>query len=211
MEKISKTTWILLGVLAVIVVIIIAVAMQGSKPSDKTPVTPPQTGTEVEGEAGEAGVPTGTTDEDSPLFESVVVVPGANPINRDQRVITTSGEEVRTDVTGESPLAPQQTLAVEKEELPDEVIKLEASIENGFSPSNFTVNAGAPVTISITNLETARSMTLAFLDPSLVGVILGAGPSETRAITFNAPSTPGDYEFMDGIPGRSARGVMTVR
>lgn len=204
--------WILLGVLAVIVIIVAVAVYQGGR--EQGPARPGTPGVgqvtpgEGEGEGtGEVdGEPVQVPDEP----QNVVVVPGANPITPDNRVLTTSGEETRNDVSGASGLAPQQTMNVSREELPDSVIKLNVSTDGGFVPAEFTVSAGQPVTISITNLDSNRSHTLAFTDPSMSAVILGAGPSETRAITFKAPAA-GTYDFIDGIPGHNESGRMIVR
>jgi uncharacterized cupredoxin-like copper-binding protein len=45
-----------------------------------------------------------------------------------------------------------------------------------------------------------------FNDPSLSAVAVGVSPRETRAITFNAPSTPGEYPFVCDVPGHAGRG-----
>lgn len=216
----SKKMWVLLGVIVVVVIIIIVAVSQGNKSAGPVSENAPANqadnsannanNNDQEAVPAETGEQASTTPESLALQEAVVVVPGANPVSKDDKVLTSSGEETRTDVGGESPLAPQQTLAVEKESLPESVIKMDASAEGGFAPDSFTVKAGTSITISVTNTDSARSVTLGFTDPSLSSVMLGAGPLETRAITFKVPSTAGEYAFMDGIPGHPGTGKMIV-
>lgn len=211
MDKNSKKLWVLLGAVVVIVIIIIA-ALQGNKPKTTAPA-----GQEA-APAQDATKPTAATTSpeanapaNSALKDATVVVPGANPITKENVVVTTSGVATKNDVGGSSPLAPQQTLNIAKESLAASVIKLEISNATGFVPDTFTVKAGAPVTVALTNKDTGNSRTLAFTDPSMVAVIIGTPPSETRAITFNAPTKPGTYDFIDGIPGHNGTGKMIVK
>ena len=218
MENKKQKLYILIGILVVIVIIIIVAATMGKKkgvttnqPVNNTPAGGQQaTNTATNTPSG--AVTTGsTTPQSIALKDAVIVVPGANPISKDNKVVTASGEVTKTDVSAASPLAPQQTLSVPKESLPTSVVKLDVTKEGGFTPNSFTVKPGAPVTVSITNKDKGNSVTLAFTDPSLVGVILGCGPSETRAISFNAPAKAGEYQFIDGIPGHGGTGKMIVK
>ena len=214
MDKNSKKLWILLGAVVVIVIIII-VAVQGNKP---TTTAPSGQNTSDNGQGATAPTATTTAKEaatstpsNPALKDATVVVPGANPITKDNVVVTSAGVATKNDVGGSSPLAPQQTLNIPKESLAASVIKLEISEANGFVPSTFTVKAGAAITVSLTNKDTGKSRTLAFTDSSLVGVILGTPPGETRAISFNAPAKAGSYSFIDGIPGHNGTGTMIVK
>ena len=217
MENKKQKLFILIGILVVIVIIIIVAASQGKnkattkQANNNTPaageVAKNPSNTTVTGDQKTGS----TTAQSIALKDSIIVVPGANPISKDNKVVTVGGEVTKTDVSAASPLAPQQTLSVAKESLPASVIKLDVTKEGGFTPNSFTVKPGAPVTVSITNKDSGNSVTLAFTDPSLVGVILGCGPSETRAISFNAPTKAGEYQFIDGIPGHGGTGKMIVK
>lgn len=211
MDKNSKKLWVLLGAVVVIVIIIIA-ALQGNKPKTTAPSgQPTDNGQTTNAPTAATTSPEATSPANSALKDATVVVPGANPITKENVVVTTSGVATKNDVGGSSPLAPQQTLNVAKESLAASVIKLEISNATGFVPDTFTVKAGAPVTVALTNKDTGNSRTLAFTDPSMVAVIIGTPPSETRAITFNAPTKPGTYDFIDGIPGHNGTGKMIVK
>lgn len=214
MDNKKQKLWVLLGVLAVIVIIIIVAVLQGKKaanPANNNTVVNNQPATTATNKPATTA-PTGTsTPQNNALKDAVTVVPGANPISKDNKVLTTSGEVTKINVSAASPLAPQQTLAIAKAALPASVIKLDASKLGGFTPNSFTVKAGAAVTVSITNTDTTNSVTFAFTDPSMVGLVMGAGPSETRAISFNAPTKAGEYQFIDGIPGHSGTGKMIVK
>ena len=204
--------FIMLGILVVVVIIVIVAFSQGKKTAvNNTPVNTPAANKNTPTAEQTAAQTAAVVAQNNALKDSVVVVPGANSVTKDNKVITSAGEVTKTDVSAASALAPQQTLAVTKESLPASVIKFDVTKLGGFAPNSFTVKAGAPVTVSITNKDSANSVTLGFTDPALVGVVLGAGPSETRAITFNAPTKAGEYNFVDGIPGHSGTGKMIVK
>jgi len=223
----NKRLFVLLGVLVLMIIIVVIVAVQSKKvnknlinnpstnPSTASNKTTNNTQSQNSATASTASNTPQTKGSSTPqaiaLQTATAVVPGANPVSKKNQVLTSSGDVVKTDVTPDSALAPQQTLAISKSVLPSSVIKIEVSQAKGFVPNSFTVKAGAPVTVSITNLDNNRSATLGFTDPSLSGVILGASPLETRAITFNAPTKAGDYKFIDGIPGHDASGDMIVK
>ena len=212
-DKKSKTMLIILGA-AVIIIIIIIAALQSSKKDNQPTEENTNEASENVAPAGETAKPEGTgttTEVNNALKDTKIVVPGANPITKENIVVTSSGEATKTDVPASSALAPQQTLAVSKESLPASVIKIDVSNETGFVPGSFTVKAGEAITVSLTNKDTGNSRTLAFTDPSLINVIIGTPPGETRAITFNAPKKAGTYSFIDGIPGHSGSGTMIVK
>jgi len=198
MENNNKKIWVLLGVVVLLVVIIIIAANSGKKNA--------QTGSKANNQAT-----TGTTDNTVPTNAvtalpegAVVVVPGASPVSKDDVVLTPTGEAVKNDVAPLTPDAPRQTGPIAKEQLSNEVIKLDVS-GSGFSPNEFTVNSGDPVTFSLTSQDSYMHV-LVFDDPSLKAVASGVGPGETRAMTFNAPSKAGEYTFRCGVPGHAARG-----
>jgi uncharacterized cupredoxin-like copper-binding protein len=135
--------------------------------------------------------------------QGTVVVPGTNAINDSGEVVTKEGKPVQQDATPGTPEAPQQSAAISVEEIPPSAVKLEVS-SAGFKPSQFTVKAGAAVTISLTTTD--QTHLFYFDDPSLQAVAIGIGPGETRAITFNAPAEKGTYGFHCDVPGHTARG-----
>lgn len=211
LEKNSKKMLIIIGVVVAIIILVIAVLQMNKQkpvvvetPKTNTPTSEVTPATPAQEAAKQAEVATA-------LKEATIVVPGANPITKDNVVVTKTGEATKNDVSAASALAPQQTLNIPRESLPASVIKLDTSNEIGFVPNTFSVKAGAPVTVSLTNKDAGNSRTLAFTDASLVSVIIGTPPSETRAITFNAPTKPGTYNFIDGIPGHTGSGTMVVK
>ncbi len=213
----NKKLWVLLGVLLLMVIIIVIVVVQGKRSKNNKIINKNVSNNSQQVQKETTKNPTtntATSTNNSKVISlkgTTVVVPGANPIAKDDKVLTTSGQVTKTDVSPASSLAPQQTLAISKKTLSASVIKLNVSAKTGFIPNSFTVKAGAPITVSITNQDTNQSATLGFVSPLLSGVILGTGPSETRAITFNAPTQTGNYKFIDGIPGHTAHGIMIVK
>lgn len=138
------------------------------------------------------------------LKDSHVEVPGANPITKDNRVVTLEGKPTANDVSQSSPEAPAQTGPVAKEELAASVIKLEISAA-GWSPKEFKVKAGAPITVAITSVD-QYAHSFVFEDASLSAIGVGVYSNETRAVTFNAPDKKGEYVYYCNVGGHKNRG-----
>lgn len=140
--------------------------------------------------------------------QGIVAVPGTNPISEETgKVLTKEGAPVKQDVEPGAPEAPQQSNIIAPESLPPTAIQLTASGLK-FEPSSFEVKKGVPVTLSVTAVD--RTYVFKFSDPSLSAVAIGIGPGETRAITFNAPETAGEYGFFSDVPGHTAGGATGV-
>ena len=203
MENNSKKIWIILGAAVVIVLIIIVAISQGKKNVNQGDVNQPTASNPTaEGElpaAEEEAIEVNTV-----LKDSRVEVPGANPITKDNKVVTLEGKPTANDVSQSSPEAPAETGPVAKEELSASVIKLDVSAA-GFSPNEFTVKTGAPVTIAITSVD-AYVHSFVFEDSSLSAIGIGVYSNETRAVTFNAPEKAGEYVFFCNVGGHKGRG-----
>lgn len=207
MDNKKRNLWILLAAVVVIVVIIIVAANNSQKagtPGDQAsqPTTgeaaPADEGTVPEGEDG-------TEVEVNPVLKDATIeVPGANPITKDNKVVTSEGEPVKNDVVPMTPEAPQQTGPVDKESLSNDVTQIEITA-TGFNPAEFTVRKGDAVTFGVTSGDQFTHVFM-FDDPSLSAVAVGVGPGETRAISFNAPDTAGEYTFHCDVPGHAGRG-----
>ncbi len=210
----KKLLPIILAILAIIVIVII-IALSTSKKSGEEGTTPevPVTSGPVDGEpADEANVDSVEDMEgveageaiNPVLVDAVAVVEGANLVSTEGKVITNEGVEVKTDVSPMSAEAPRQTVALDKASLPASAIKLDISAA-GFSPAEFTVKAGAPITITLSSTD-EWSHSLIFGDARLEAASIGVSTGETRAISFNAPSEAGEYNFYCGVPGHANRG-----
>ena len=216
--KKSKALPIIIAIIAVLVLALIVVLAINKTPKTENIPASNQTGEEME----EGDVPpieedvTMTEDgeereltvEEQRLEEAVEVVTGANLVTEDDIVITNTGEETRTDVKSSDPLAPKQTRPIDNpEELSAEVIKITMST-GSIEPAEFTVKAGSAVSLAVTSAD--KTHVFKFKDPLLKAVGVGIMGGETRAITFNAPETPGNYEIFCDIPGHEARGEAAV-
>ena len=183
----SKKNIIIIVVVVVVVGVVVWLLSTGAIPS-------PRTGSPSEG----IETPQGTA-----------AAPGTSAITEEGQVVTQTGEAVKLDVEPGTPEAPQQSNPIG--EAPAGSVELSVS-ESGFSPSTFEVRAGQAVTISVTATDT-QTHVFKLSDPLLSAVAVGVGPGETRAITFNAPSS-GTYGFHCDVPGHTGRGesgTMTVR
>lgn len=203
-----KMIGIILAVVILIVLVVVALTSNKGSENNNTEVNT-ETGTNTEqtqpivNEAGEE-VEVVVTESGQIIPEgSRVEVAGANPI-KDNIVVTPKGEAAKNDAVPMSPDAPQQTPPMPKAELPSSAIKLDV-LATGFSPSSFEVKAGAPTTLSVTSADDSTHVFM-FDDNALQAVAIGVGPGETRAITFNAPATSGEYTFRCDVPGHSMRG-----
>lgn len=197
--KNNLTIWITVGVIAAVAIVYFA--MKGGVPGV--------------GNLGGGGAKPGEKPEGVIATGTAPVAPGASVVTTEGEVLSAQGNVAKNDVTPGAPEAPQQSAPITPEtlkELPKEAIKLTVS-PSGFKPADFSVDAGSVVTLSVTSDE-AQTHVFKFEDPSLSAVAVGIGPSETRAITFNAPEKKGDYIFFCDVPGHRGRGEtgkMTVK
>ncbi len=198
-----KMIGIILAVIVLIVLVIVLVTNKKPEATDSKVTNNPNTTGQEEGTPAPEVVSTTTASGQVIPEGSHVEVVGANPI-KDDVVITPAGVAVKNDAVPMSPEAPQQTAPITKAALPNSAIKVDVSA-TGFAPASFEVKAGAPVTMSITSVDTNTHVFM-FNDASLAAVAVGVGPSETRAITFNAPAKAGEYAFRCDVPGHSGRG-----
>jgi len=217
MEKNPKKLLVILGIIVVIVLIIIVAVIQTKKSSPNTgeqtgtPAASEETGAPTE-ETSTPGVAT-TTDanaiegvgEKVDMKDAVAVIPGSpNLVTKDNKVVTEAGVVAANNATPMSDEAPKQTAFLDKTTLSESVVKLEVG-NNKFSPSEFTVKAGAPTTFSLTGAD-SFSHVIVFDDSSLSAIAILVGPGQTKAITFNAPVKAGTYTFRCDSPEHSTNG-----
>jgi plastocyanin len=192
---------LIIAVLVIALAAVITLAfLQGRRSSDiktPTPVATPTGESETSGESA-AGEVLSPEEINEVLKDAVVTAPGADLITKDNKVVNVSGQETKTDVEMSSSLAPTLTKAIEKEDLAPTAINLDVSAA-GFSPSEFTVKAGAPVTLAISAIDGLHN--LVFEDPAMSAVGLTARPGQTRAVTFSAPTEKGEYVFYCNVGG----------
>jgi len=206
----------LLVILAAIVILALVVMLLSSKQEEK--VNAPEGSNNVTTEQEEGGEPAPgeemgglnmvVTDAGQVIPQgSRVEIVGANPI-LDNVVVTHAGQVAKNDVVPMSPEAPQQTAPISKDQVPASATKLELS-SSGFNPAKFEVKAGAPVTLSVSSVDTITHV-FVFENPVLSAIAIGVGPNETRAITFNAPTEKGEYSFRCDVSGHANRGEVGV-
>lgn len=214
-EPKNQKIFVILGLVLVVAVIAVAIILNGQDKGEINETNIPSDAKPYIQDDGEAQV----MDDDSKLEsimneedqiaiteiikESVIMVDGADLIAKDGRVISPEGVEISTEASPNSVNSPRQTPAVAKDEVPASAIKLDISA-TGWSPNEFTVKAGAPITISVTSID-GFSHSIRFDDSLLSAVAIGVSPNETRAMTFNAPIA-GEYSFRCDVPGHKNRG-----
>ena len=134
------------------------------------------------------------------------VLPGMSPINEEGYVVTSLGEPLDESAVPGSPYAPKQSRQLRETELPIDVIKLGVS-SSGFEPNEFEIEKGMAVTLCVVSKEGEHRFR--FEDSSLQGVIIEP-ETQSRCISFNAPSTKGDFSFYCSVEGHQARGETGV-
>ena len=232
-NKMAKL-WVLLGVLAVIIIIIIVAAQGGNKSGSNNGSSvsgnQSQTGGAAAGNTATSSAPSATVTtntqglqpanidtkglqatEAANLQNAKVVVPGANPIATDNKVLTPTGQVTQTSGRSIDVTAPKQTGILDKASLPKTL--LQVTVVNGkFTPATISATAGAPISFSLTSGDSYVHV-LGFSDPALSAISILVGPNQTKAITFNAPNKAGSYTFTDsaGSGNVAASGTLIVK
>lgn len=137
-------------------------------------------------------------------LRGIEVAPGTSLINEEGKVVNvTTGKAANNGEESGTPSAPQQSNPIAENQIPPTVVKISASMSQGFSPKTFEVRVGAPVSVSVTS-EDGKTYVFAFRDASLQGVAIGVGPGDpTRVISFNAPMQKGEYAFYSNMPSQA--------
>lgn len=204
MDNKYKSLSIILGILVVILLVSVAF-LQGKKYGNDLSQKPTASNQSTNTVSEESSTPLAKTLEqanaelasDPVLKDAKLEAPEANPI-KDNVVVTSDGKPTDTSAKPTDPEAPKPTPTIDKNQIADSAIKLSVS-RSGFSPNQFTVKAGAPVTIAITATDQSVHL-FQFNDTSLYAVRVLVAGGNTRAITFNAPTKPGEYAFHCGMP-----------
>lgn len=139
---------------------------------------------------------------------AIATTAGSNLITRDGNVVNEKGQVVQNNALPMTDEAPRLSQPIDNADaLPEGVVKITAD-ESGFSPNQFTVKSGEPVTISLTAQGVGSR--LVFDSSSLMALEIPVPADYTMAKTFNAPA-PGEYTFYQDMPGRTNQtGVMVV-
>lgn len=107
-----------------------------------------------------------------------------------------------------SPEAPKQAV-IKAEEVPAAAIKLTVS-DSGFSPKEFTVQAGQKASLAVT-ASGDNTHVFIFPNASLMALTMMVSGGETKVMEFTAPAA-GTYTFRDDIPTfRNNTGTMIVK
>jgi len=206
MQVDKKKLYILLGVIAVIIVVIVA-AIQTKKVQNSQPVTIPtvtQATSTEEVAPSKNAVDTATVTPEV-LKESVAVASGTSLITKDNKVVTAEGTPVKLNVMPSSNEAPKESAPVVEKQIVASANTIKVSVSSaGFVPNSFKVKEGQLVNFVLTSTDEYTHVFL-FDDKSLIAAALGTGNFETRVKSWNAPKK-GTYTFRCDIPGHASRG-----
>lgn len=181
------------GVLAVIVIVVGVIVFKQSRMDDKKN-SPSDLASSTASTPG---------DKSSSSTKAVAPLPGGSLVNAEQQVVTELGEPVKMDVMPNNPAAPK-AVDVTKKQLPKTAIKIDIK-DDKFNPESFTVKAGAPVSLAFSSAD-KKVHIVTFSGSALAALSFGVGAGQIKAMTFNAPETPGRYEFTCAVPGHKADG-----
>lgn len=169
----------------------------------------------IEGE-GEINPETGEMEGGSQTvtrqIQTVTVARGNSPIDIERGVVVTpTGEDVDLTARAGTGNAPRASFPLESlDDLPASTIRLEIT-SFSITPAEFTVSPGQLLNLAVTNINDQNGSTLSevfrFDDPSLKAIVLGLAKGETKSISFNAPSTPGEYVFYSSQFNHRAQGA----
>lgn len=132
-----------------------------------------------------------------------IIAPGANPISEDNIVLLNDGQVAQNTGTMGGKDAPKPTGFLTPEGLAKEILQLKVS-RVGFEPNQFTTVAGAPTTFSLTSTDNLVH-TFVFDHRDLSSLAISVGIGQTKALTFQAPATPGIYNFKCISPGHDEK------
>jgi uncharacterized protein YneF (UPF0154 family) len=146
--------------------------------------------------------------------QAVSVAKGTSPIAVDSgQIIAKSGDVAQNSVTQGEPSSPTQSVNIDQAQLPKDAIVLSLNKNQSITPNSFTVYPGQAVVLAVTD-NTPWSETIIFKDPSLAAIGFSLLPNTTRAMTFNAPTKPGNYVFASDYSVQAdagMKGVMIVK
>lgn len=117
---------------------------------------------------------------------------------------TIIGTSPVASIDWQNPEKPESSLPMEEKDIPEQAVRIDVTAQ-GFSPSSFEVEKGEKVVLAVTSQDKWDHV-FKFKDESLAEVAVGVGFDEVKAITFYAPSEPGEYEFYCDVPGHESRG-----
>jgi len=213
----KKKLFVLLGILVIAIALVVVASLSGQKGqnnggngagNENQPAIEDASST-PDASAVLEDIKPAEVSESQPLKDVKIVVPGANPVTADNKVVTETGQVTDNSAAPMSANAPKQTGFLVKEELPQGMTNITIT-SKGMSPASFTTKVGAPTSISVTSGDDSVHV-FSFSDPSLSAVTVLVGPGQTKAIVFNAPATAGEYEYKDAAPDRTASGKMIVK
>jgi FtsP/CotA-like multicopper oxidase with cupredoxin domain len=137
--------------------------------------------------------------------EAVQAAPGSSVVAVNTgKVMTLDGQTANNSAAPGTIGAPLESSAVDPNSLPSSAIKLLVT-DTSITPAQFTVHPGQAVLLSITAGPSWTEI-FNFDNPSLSGVAVGVAPNETRSITFNAPTIPGEYVYFSAMSNHRAAG-----
>jgi len=138
--------------------------------------------------------------------KAIAVTPGTSLIDlQTGQVVNEEGLVMDNTAGSGDPDAPHVSVPLDETDVPNAAIKLDVK-QDGFNPTEFSVNAGQAVALVITNVGQWTEI-FRFEEESLSGVAIGLAPGETRSITFNAPKA-GEYIFFSDMANHRATGAV---
>ena len=209
----NKKIWLLAGLLAFAILIIVLIAFSPSRrpapfaDAPSVPTTPISAVEQADNEvAPSKGVISSEAVTPESLQEARSVAVGTSLITEDLKVVTPAGEPVKLNVQPSAPEAPKESAPIASADaVADDAYTVKLSVSSaGFVPDTFTVKSGQLVNFVLTSTDDFTHV-FVFDDKALLATALGVAGGETRVKSWNAPA-PGEYTFRCDVPGHKNRG-----
>lgn len=185
----NKSIFVIIAVVLILAIAIFVILnLKNSQQDDKKVVTNQNT-ENLNNNAKE-----GSSEEVNPIVEKAVqVATGSSLITEEGEVINNQGEKVDLAAAPMTENAPRPSVAISKEEIPQDSVVINLSAES-FSPESFTVSAGKLVSLAFTNNDKVAH-TIMSRDKNLRALMITIAAGENKVFVFNAPSQKGVYEI----------------
>jgi len=202
MPKNKKNLYIVIGIIVILLIIII-VTPRKDKEAEYAGEFMPEQGLPTKQELKD--IQAAPEIETKEIIEPEVVAPEASLVTGEGEVLSPSGDVAKNEAVPGTKEAPKPSRTLTEDEIPEQALVINISVEAGFEPKQFKVKPGQIVTIALTSIDNSVHG-FRFTDDILTAVTVSVNPGKTRAITFKAPEMIGEYPFHCTAPGHKRKG-----
>ena len=211
MTKKQQNLWIVIAIVVVVlIVVMIALPKEDKLAEEKMAQEEFDLPAQVKIEDLPKAPDTEDKIDEAKKAEPVELAPGASPVTEDNEVLAPSGEVASNQARAGSADAPKPSQVLEEEQVEEMLgwsIEVSVTKEGKYSPDSFTVTPGQVVNLILT-APVDGPHSLRFSDKSMNGVSVAVRSGQSRAVTFKAPDSPGEYPWHHTSPGYKRKGFI---